>query len=152
MHIGHYRHPCGWRSRFGYDMARCQCHMQNCWKASAKCKAGSFVLLVQSLIAKAPGHRRKLQSDTGLGLRRWCKISTSPWGVRCVFNVKCTSAGSMINVRPLLLCLITVLSKTFGFSLADLWLPYLRYASKFSFVASALQSAGAPLVRILSCR
>ena len=55
----------------------------------------------------------------------------------------------MIRVKPRLLCLITVLSKTFGFSLTDWWFPYCRYASKFSLDASALQSAaGAPFVRI----
>ena len=55
----------------------------------------------------------------------------------------------MINVSPHLLCFFTiVLLNTFGFSLADLWCPYGRYASKVWRVASALHSAGAPVVKI----
>ena len=62
-----------------------------------------------------------------------------------MLRVKWTSAGSMIKVS-----FTIVLSNSFGFSLADLWFPYdcRRYASKFWWMASALHSAGAPVIEI----
>ena len=39
------------RSWVGYEIARFHIHMEKFWKASAKWRAGSFLLLVQSLIA-----------------------------------------------------------------------------------------------------
>ncbi len=58
-----------WRSCWGYEIARFQCQMQNWWNESAKWRVGSFVLLVQSLMACAPDHGRKLLSETGRGFR-----------------------------------------------------------------------------------
>ncbi len=100
------------RSWNGYVIARFHCHVQNLLKESAKCNVGSFVLLVQSLIANAPGQVRKLLSDRGRGFRRVWMTSTNPCGDRWAFSVKWINSGSMMRVSPLLLCLMIVCSNT----------------------------------------
>ena len=129
-------------------MARFQCQMQNFWKESAKWSFGSLTLLVQSLMPLAPGQGRKLLSERGRGFRRACNVSTNPCGERCALRVKWSRLGSMIKVRPRLLCLIIVALNVFWFCFTDWWLPYLRYAWKFLSVACALHRAGAPVVRM----
>lgn len=76
------------RSWSGYVIARFHCHVQNRLNESAKCRAGSLILLVQSLMANAPGQVRKLLSDRGRGLRRVWRTSTKPCGDRWALSVK----------------------------------------------------------------
>ncbi len=76
------------RSCFGYVIAKFHYHSQNFVNAVAKWSAGSLRLLVQSLIAIAPGHGRKLLSDKGHSFLLACRASTSPWGDRWAFRSK----------------------------------------------------------------
>ena len=129
-------------------MARFQCHLQKFMNELAKWRVGSFFLLVQSLMAIAPGHGRKLLSDNGRGFLRAWRTSTKPWGDKWAFSVKWINFGSMMRVNPRLLCFTIVAACTSWLLVTDSWLPYFKKAWKFSSVADALHSAGAPIKRI----